>query len=64
MLMATELTVCVFSFFQGGWQMAELSTRAYERRPWFCDNVTGMKTIKNLETYDLHMHIKKHTQQS
>lgn len=44
--MATELTVCVFSLFQGGWQTAELSTRAYESRPWFCDNVTGMKTIK------------------
>ncbi|XP_016099501.1 kielin/chordin-like protein [Sinocyclocheilus grahami] len=28
------------SKFSGGWQTAELSTRAYERRPWFCDNVT------------------------
>ncbi|XP_052437941.1 kielin/chordin-like protein isoform X5 [Carassius gibelio] len=28
------------SKFMGAWQTAELSTRAYERRPWFCDNVT------------------------
>ncbi|XP_073706315.1 kielin/chordin-like protein [Garra rufa] len=28
------------SKFSGGWQTAELSTRAYEKRPWFCDNVT------------------------
>nr|XP_055029771.1 kielin/chordin-like protein isoform X2 [Misgurnus anguillicaudatus] len=28
--------------FNGLWQTAELSTRAYERRPWFCDNVTDL----------------------
>ncbi|KAK7160533.1 hypothetical protein R3I93_008242 [Phoxinus phoxinus] len=28
------------SKFSGFWQTAELSTRAYERRPWFCDDVT------------------------
>ncbi|KAF4101146.1 hypothetical protein G5714_017578 [Onychostoma macrolepis] len=28
------------SKFIGGWQTAELSTRAYEKRPWSCDNVT------------------------
>ncbi|XP_066541573.1 kielin/chordin-like protein [Hoplias malabaricus] len=28
------------SKFSGYWQTAELSTRAYERRPWFCDNET------------------------
>ncbi|XP_051512067.1 kielin/chordin-like protein isoform X2 [Myxocyprinus asiaticus] len=28
------------SKFIGLWQTAELSTRAFERRPWFCDNVT------------------------
>ncbi|KAA0715196.1 Kielin/chordin-like protein [Triplophysa tibetana] len=30
------------SKFNGYWQTAELSTRAYERRPWFCDNVTDL----------------------
>ncbi|XP_048024025.1 kielin/chordin-like protein isoform X3 [Megalobrama amblycephala] len=28
------------SKFNGIWQTAELSTRAYERRPWICDNLT------------------------
>ncbi|XP_067276133.1 kielin/chordin-like protein [Pseudorasbora parva] len=28
------------SKFSGFWQTAELSIRTYERRPWFCDNVT------------------------
>ncbi|XP_048024021.1 kielin/chordin-like protein isoform X2 [Megalobrama amblycephala] len=28
------------SKFSGIWQTAELSTRAYERRPWICDNFT------------------------
>ncbi|XP_067246073.1 kielin/chordin-like protein [Chanodichthys erythropterus] len=28
------------SKFNGIWQTAELSTRAYERRPWICDNST------------------------
>ncbi|XP_051579936.1 kielin/chordin-like protein [Myxocyprinus asiaticus] len=27
------------SKFKGLWQTAELSTRIFERRPWFCDNV-------------------------
>ncbi|XP_056333779.1 kielin/chordin-like protein [Danio aesculapii] len=28
------------SKFSGAWQIAELSTKTYERRPWFCDNIT------------------------
>ncbi|XP_072551912.1 kielin/chordin-like protein [Salminus brasiliensis] len=33
------------SKFSGYWQTAELSTKAYERRPWLCDNEKGIKKL-------------------
>ncbi|KAL1257116.1 hypothetical protein QQF64_012661 [Cirrhinus molitorella] len=47
------------SKFSGAWQAAELSTKAYEMRPWFCDNVTDSLPDTVIPTvpavYDLDM---------